>query len=177
MNVFLGYFGYFVRFEFVFRWDLITDLDISLCRLTGLVVRLLTFNPFLSSLAMSIAVSSESLLVLCGSRNMLVFLFNGIWNNRVVSSEWSPTWKELSDNIWESLGVQILLKLRTKAEKAGWRLVPVNAYPYFTMGAGPKVDSLHNQNVFQRENADWLQRTELSFMQHRWWGYQDPGIN
>lgn len=175
--MFLGYFGYFVRFQFVFLWELITDLEVSLCRLTGLVIRLLTFNPFLSSLAMSIAVISESLLVHHGSKNMLIFLFHGIWNNRVVSSEWSPTWKDPSDNIRESLGVQIPLKLCTTAEKAGWAQVPVNADPYFTMGTGHKVDSLHNQNVFQRENADCLQRTELSFMQYSWWGYQDPGLN
>jgi len=59
--VFLGCFGYFANFEFILHWGLITDLEASQCRLTGLVIRLLTLNLFLSSLAMSLACGSESL--------------------------------------------------------------------------------------------------------------------
>lgn len=60
-SVSLGYFGYFADFEFIFHWELITDLEASLCKVTGLVIRLLTLNPILSSLATSIALVPESL--------------------------------------------------------------------------------------------------------------------
>lgn len=46
--------------KFLFHLDLITDLEASLCRLIGLVARLLKLNPFSISWATPTALGLES---------------------------------------------------------------------------------------------------------------------
>lgn len=63
------------------------------------------------------------------------------------------------------------------AQKVGWGQVPATTNLNLTMRAALRVGHSQNQGHILEGKCLLIQSSEHAFMQHKWWSYQDPGMN